>query len=215
MRVAFWLLAFGVIAWAVGAGPAVAGAPQVQGARFGSKIAFHGWSTTSRFVAYTRTRFLAPERRRGPPRVETQRMHRLVRDGVFEGFGTWVGGDVEGLAREHHYVITQAPRERPSRTVSRFHVGASVFDVEWVVGDKVGWVFRHGDEVLAQGTFETLYVDGAFELYPSPDGRQAVLLGRLDAGWVVDTGIFPVPLTRAGSSTRTDPAKGAPPHARE
>ena len=165
--------------------------------RYGSTLTFHGWSANSRFVAYTRVRHQADPHAPDGERREVQRMHRQVRRGVFVGFGSWVGGEVEALAQEHGYAAVKAPRERISDDLTRFRVGDAVFDVAWRVGDRVGWELRRGDTVLGAGAFDTPYLAGEFTLFPSPDGEQALLVARLDAGWVIDTAVFPVPLGAA------------------
>jgi len=152
----------------------------------GSRLEFHGWSRNGRFLAYTR-------RRIGRTRPD-QRMHRLVEAGRFAGFGTMVGGDVETFAREHRYVVVDAPRRRTSESTIVYRLGDATYTLELRVGRAQTWRLVRGDQVLAEHAFDRIYVGFDAELYPSPDERQAVLVMHLDTGWEIDAAIFPLAL---------------------
>jgi len=152
----------------------------------GSRLTFLGWSPDSRLVAYTRER--------GGRAATTQRMHRFVRDGAFAGFGRMVGGDVGAYAREHGYVASPAARRSETARRWQMQVGERLFTLAFEIGREVRWTFGEGERVLARHTFDRIYIGFEPELYPSPDGRQGVLVMHLDTGWQIDAAIFPVPL---------------------
>jgi len=186
-------------------GGAVVAAPDGAPA-LGSRLEVHGWSSDSRFIAYTRVR-VRPDtrRRRAPPIRSEQRMHREVRDGAFGAFGSHVGRDVFGLALAEEYVAEAAPRVEHGRTGWRFTVGSRTFSLDLRVGDGLGWSLSLGDDVLAQHDFSQIYIAIEPALYPSPNGAQAVLVMHLDTGWLVDAAIYPVSLV----PWRPPEAKGA------
>lgn len=152
----------------------------------GSRLEFHGWSRDSRWVAYTR-------RALGRTGKE-QRMHRLVVDGAFAGFGSEVGGDVQRFALAHNYVSAPAPQRRVDPMTFEFGVGERTFTLVIEPGTQLGWRLSRDGRTLAKHTFDSLYVDFAVELYPAPDAAQAILVMHLDTGWQVDAAVFPVPL---------------------
>lgn len=181
--------------------PAHATAAPPAGARYGSRLEFLGWSPSSRYVAYTRTRHRPRRGQHAKPIDEVQRVHRQVLEGAFAGFGESAGGDVQGYAALHHYVVDPAPRERTSPTTTVFRAGDREYRLELAVGNKVGWVLSRGDTVLVRQTFDTIYLDFDAELFLAPDLTQAVLVMHLDAGWVVDAAIYPLRLVPAAKST--------------
>lgn len=172
--------------------------------RRGSEIVFHGWSRDSKYVAYTRHRFIAR-----PQQVERQRMHRQVRGGAFTGFGTKVGGDVELHARQSGYIVTPLPWRRTSETELELRLGERVLHLELDVGRNHGWRLRDGERVLANHRFDRIYVGFRAELYPSPDGRQAIVVMHLDSGWDIDAAAWPVELAPPkdlAGALQSDPA---------
>ncbi|MCC6625690.1 MAG: hypothetical protein IT385_30930 [Deltaproteobacteria bacterium] len=150
-----------------------------------SRIVFHGWSPDSQLVAYTRERAT----RTGGA---LQRMHRFVRGGAFDGFGRMVGGDVATYARERGYVAHPAAQRREGPTRWHLRFAERVLTLDVVIGRQVSWVLSEAGRELARHTFDRIYLDFEPELYPSPDGSQAVLVMHLDTGWEVDAAIFPV-----------------------
>jgi hypothetical protein len=64
-----------------------------------------------------------------------------------------------------------------------------------------------GERLVAEHSFDRIYVSFDAELYPSPDGRQAVLVMHLDSGWEIDAAIYPVPLAAAVPHARVDGAR--------
>lgn len=159
--------------------------------RRGSEIVFHGWSRDSKYVAYTRHRFGAR-----PEHIERQRMHRQVLGGAFTGFGTMVGGDVELHAQRSNYVVAPLPWRRTSETALELRFGERVLHLELDVGRNHGWRLRDGERVIANHRFDRIYVGFRAELYPSPDGRQAIVVMHLDSGWDIDAAAWPIELTR-------------------
>lgn len=157
--------------------------------RRGSEIVFHGWSRDSKYVAYTRHRFIAR-----PEHIERQRMHRQVLGGAFTGFGTKVGGDVELHAQRSRYVVAPLPWRRTSETSLELRFGERLFHLELDVGRNHGWRLREGERIMAHHRFDRIYVGFRAELYPSPDGRQAIVVMHLDSGWDIDAAAWPVEL---------------------
>jgi len=153
----------------------------------GSALVFHGWSPDSRLIAYTRQR-LGRARR-------DQRMQRFVAHGRFTGFGAQVGGDVARRAQERGYVAIPAPRRRPSEDLIEFDQGQGTLELTLRVSRAQRWELRRQGVLLAEHTFDRIYVDFDAELFPAPDGSQAVLVMHLDTGWEVDAAIFPVSLS--------------------
>lgn len=180
-----------------GLGDGTAGVVPAQAApsRRGSALYFYGWSRDSRLIAYTRLRV-------GRTRPD-QRMQRYVEDGEFAGFGKMVGGDVERYARERGYVVVASESRRLSETSFEF---AGVGDVPLQLGLEVGraqsWVLTRGGKRLAEHTFDRIYVGFDAQLFPSPDGTQAVLVMHLDTGWEIDAAIFPVSLIERSTTQR-------------
>ena len=175
--------------------------------RRGSEIVFHGWSHDSKYVAYTRLRF-------GPKAtvLERQRMHRQVRGGDFTGFGKMVGGDVEGHARRSGYVATPLPWRRLSETALELVWGQRRLLLELDVGREHGWRLWHDRRLLASHRFDRIYVGFHAEMYPSPNGRQAIVVMHLESGWDVDAAAFPVDLSAlADESARLAPPPEPPP----
>ena len=158
----------------------------VSAAPRGSRLEFYGWSRDSRWVAYAR-------RALGRPGKD-QRMHRLVRDGAFGGFGREVGGDVQGFALAHHYVVAPAAQRRVDPLTFELAVGEASLTLKIEPGEKLGWRLVREGRTVASHTFDSLYVDFAVELYPAPDAAQGILVMHLDTGWQVDAAVFPVPL---------------------
>lgn len=197
-RVAVALSALALAVVASPHGVAAAAAP-----RYGSTLVFHGWSTDSRYVAYTRTRHRPPTRKGGAaPPAEVQRMHRQVLRGVFAGFGSQVGGDVAGWAKARGYRgADPVPRQRVSPRETAFLLpGPRELTLEVTVGDRIGWTLRDGDELIAEHVFDAIYVETDAELFVAPDRSQAVLVMHLSTGWVVDSAIYPVDLERADAA---------------
>jgi len=160
----------------------------------GSALHFYGWSRDSRLIAYTRQRV-------GRTRPD-QRMQRYVEAGEFAGFGKMVGGDVERYAHERGYVLVAAESRRLGETSFEF---TGIGDVPLKLGLEVGhaqsWVLTRGGEPLAKHTFDRIYVGFDAQLFPSPDGTQAVLVMHLDTGWEIDAAIFPLSLTAPQKAT--------------
>lgn len=176
--------------------------------RRGSEIVFHGWSRDSKYVAYTRHRFIAR-----PEQIERQRMHRQVLGGAFTGFGTKVGGDVELHAQRSGYVVTPLPWRRISETSLELRLGDRVLHLELDVGRNHGWRLRDGERILANHRFDRIYVGFRAEIYPSPDGRQAVVVMHLDSGWDIDAAAWPVELAppkNLAGTLPSDPARSSP-----
>lgn len=164
----------------------VAGAPAPTSER-GSTLHFHGWSPDSRLVAYTRSRAARTR--------PDQRMHRFVDDGRFTGFGRMVGRDVARYAVEHGYRAQPAPRRKIGEMAYEFALGRQTLTLHVEVAQAQRWRVMRGGHELARHRFDRIYVGFEIELYPSPDGRQAVLVMHLDTGWEIDAAIFPLPLT--------------------
>jgi hypothetical protein len=162
--------------------PALAAGPSQRG----SALVFHGWSRDSRLIAYTRARI-------GRTRPD-QRMHRFVAGGGFRGFGKMVGGDVAAYARAHDYVVQAAPRKKSGETRFEFALPGGGASLDVGVARAQTWRLERAGVVLAQHTFDRIYVGFEAELYPAPDGAQGVLVMHLDSGWEIDAAIFPVPL---------------------
>ena len=155
----------------------------------GSALYFFGWSRDSRLIAYTRQRV-------GRTRPD-QRMHRYVEGGEFAGFGKMVGGDVERYAQERNYVIKAATKRRLSESSFELDYGGKTYSLAIEVGRAQMWRFKLGETVVAEHAFDRIYVGFDVELFPSPDGTQAVIVMHLDTGWEIDAAIFPVLLTKA------------------
>lgn len=177
-----------------------------QVVRRGSEIIFHGWSRDSKYVAYTRHRFIAR-----PEHTERQRMHRQVLGGAFTGFGTKVGGDVELHAQRSGYVVTPLPWRRTSETTLELRFGERVLHLELDVGRNHGWRLRDGERIIANHRFDRIYVGFRAELYPSPDGRQAIVVMHLDSGWDIDAAAWPIELTSPKNLAGSLGAKPSPP----
>ncbi len=158
--------------------------------RRGSEIAFHGWSRNSKYVAYTRQRFATRT-----SAAEQQRMHRQVIDGEFTGFGTMVGGDVEAFAKRWRYDVTPLPWRRLSETTIELMSGPHRLLLELDVGREHGWRLWGEGQLLARHLFDRIYVGFRADVFPSPDGRQAIVVMHLDSGWDVDAAAFPVDLS--------------------
>lgn len=173
--------------------------------RRGSEIRFHGWSPESSFVAYTRVRH---SRARRPGPAEVKRLHRRVRDGRFDGFGSMVGGDVEAHARRRGYVVIALPQRRLSDTLVELVDGERSFRLELDVGRDHGWRLREGDALIAEHRFDRIYVGFEAELFVSPDRSQGLLVMHLDTGWEVDAAAYPVDIWVP--PTRGEPAETAP-----
>jgi len=172
--------------------PAQTDAAYAAPSRRGSAISFYGWSRDSRVIAYTRQRV-------GRTRPD-QRMHRFVEAGAFTGFGKMVGGDVERYAQDRGYVVIAAPSRRLSETTFEFApVGGGPLVLDMQVGSAQSWRLTAGVKVLAEHTFDRIYVGFDAELFPSPDGAQAVLVMHLDTGWEIDAAIFPLVLNGASN----------------
>lgn len=176
------------VAGAVPQGPGVPGLVNVRSTR-GSELRFFGWSRDSRLIAYTRQRI-------GRARPD-QRMHRFVEDGSFAGFGKMVGGDVARYAQERGYVARALPVSRPSESRFSWTLDGDPLVLSVEVGQGQTWRLVRGDLLLAEHTFDRIYVDLDVALYPAPDATQAVLVMHLDTGWEVDAAIFPVSLVHA------------------
>lgn len=167
-----------------------AGSRGLEPKRRGSEIRFFGWSPDSKYVAYLRLKF---PRRGGQP--ELQRMHRQVLGGEFTGFGTMVGGDVESHARRAHYVATPLPWRRISENRLELALADRLLYFDLDVGREHGWRLTHEGRVLASHRFDRIYVGFQAEVYPSPDGRQAIIVMHLDSGWDIDAAAYPVDLS--------------------
>ncbi len=115
-----------------------------------------------------------------------------MRRGAFHGYGSESGGDVEGFARDKGYVATCLPSRKVGEDRVVFGEGDDEVVLDIVTGRHLGWRLSRGDKVLATHTFQDIYVDVEADLYPSPDGRQAILVMHLDKGWVVDAAVYPV-----------------------
>lgn len=176
--------------------------------RRGSEIVFHGWSRDSKYVAYTRHRFIVR-----PEHIERQRMHRQVLGGAFTGFGTKVGGDVELHAQRSGYVVAPLPWRRTSETALELRFGERLLHLEMDVGRNHGWRLREGERIIANHRFDRIYVGFRAELYPSPDGRQAIVVMHLDSGWDIDAAAWPVELAHPkdlAGTAESDPSRQSP-----
>lgn len=151
-----------------------------------STITFYGWSKDSRWVAYTRFR--------GGRQRPDEPMHRLVEGGTFRGFGEHVGGDVAAYAARRGYVLRTMAKEVLDPSRIRFRDGALALVVTFEVGKAIGWRLTRDGVELARHAFDRPYLAFDVDVFPSPDGRQAVLVMALDTGWEVDAAAFPVPL---------------------
>jgi hypothetical protein len=167
----------------------------------GARLVFHGWSPDSQWIAYSR--FHPPSPRDAEASAREQRMHRRVRDGRFDGFGKMVGGDVAAFAAERAYRAEPLPRrvEGPRRFV--FGAGAVELTLTIEVGRGLGFSLADGGRVIYRHTFDRLYVRFDPELYPSPDGQQALLVFHLDSGWDIDAAVFPLRLRASIPAART------------
>lgn len=150
----------------------------------GSALYFFGWSRDSRLIAYTRQRV-------GRTRPD-QRMHRYVEGGEFTGFGKMVGGDVERYAQERSYVIKGVTKRRISETRFELDFADKTYTLAIEVGKAQLWRLKVGDTVIGEHAFDRIYVGFDVDLFPSPDGTQAVIVMHLDTGWEIDAAIFPV-----------------------
>jgi len=174
--------------------------PPAEEGRETQRLAFHGWSPDSRYIAYSR--YHPPGKRPEGAGDEApdadgwtvQRMHRKVSDGDLKGFGRMVGKDVAAHAAAAGYVVRPMPREA-GEGVFRF-AGDPPMTLEIEVGRQLGFRVQRGARTLFRHAFDRLYV--AFEpaIYPSPNGCQALLVFHLDTGWEVDAAIFTFPLVR-------------------
>lgn|GEM_PF-1982046 len=193
-------------------GPSVAAPPQPasSGARFGSRVVFHGWSKSSDYVAYTRIRHRPGDGPRAKPIDQVQRMHRRIEGGELAGFGKMVGGDVESWALQHDYVVDPAPQTRTDGRTVLFRVAGREYVLKLLVGRRVGWELRAGDQLLRRHYFDSIYLDFTAELYVAPNARQAALIMHLDAGWVVDAALYPVGLLPPKRSVTDDEAPHEP-----
>ncbi len=126
-------------------------------------------------------------------------MHRFVEDGRFTGFGRMVGGDVARYALDHGYVATPAPRRKVGEMAFEIGLGAEILTLRVGLGRAQTWRLTRGETTYAEHAFDRIYVGFDVELYPSPDGRQAVLVMHLDTGWEIDAAIFPVSLVPDGA----------------
>jgi hypothetical protein len=165
-----------------------------------ARLTFHGWSPDSRWIAYTR-HFRArrlPDGTDEPARE--QRLHRRVRDGRLAGFGSQVGRDVAAHAAARGYVA--APLAKVAEGPHAFAFGAGAFSLHIDIGRTLGFTLYEGGARLFRHTFDRLYVGFEPELYPSPDGRQAILVFHLDSGWETDAAIFPLRLSPADGGVR-------------
>jgi len=195
--VAAWGIALALASVGASAQGTAEAAPPARG----SSLTFHGWSADSRLIAYTRTRIGrgAKPRRQGAGHENEQRMHRFVGDGRFAGFGRMVGGDVARYALENGYVATPAPRRQVGEMAFELGLGAEILTLRIGLGRAQTWRLTRGETMLAEHTFDRIYVGFDVELYPSPDGEQAVLVMHLDTGWEIDAAIFPVSLLADGA----------------
>jgi hypothetical protein len=175
-----------LFALAVLGGP---GAARAEMPRRASTITVHGWSTDSRWVAYTRFR--------GGRERPDERMHRRVEGGAFRGFGEHVGGDVAAYATRRGYVVRTMTKEVLDASRIRFRDGAREFVVTFAVGKAIGWRLTRDGVALAHHAFDRPYLAFDVDAFPSPDGRQALLVMALDTGWEVDAAAFPVALGAA------------------
>lgn len=162
------------------------GAARAEMPRRTSSITFHGWSKDSRWVAYTRFR--------GGRARPDERMHRLVEGGAFTGFGEHVGGDVAAYAARRGYVLRTMQKEVLDTERVRFRDGALELVVTFEVGKAVGWRLSQGGVEVARHAFDRPYLAFDVDAFPSPDGRQAILVMALDTGWEIDAAAYPVAL---------------------
>lgn len=183
-----WLLV-----WALGValgGPTGAPGPaRAEMPRRTSAITFHGWSKDSLWVAYTRDRS-----GRGRP---DERMHRRVQHGAFTGFGEHVGGDVAAYAARRGYVVRSMNKEFVGSDRVQFRDGELAFVVVFEIGKDVGFRVIQNDGVCAAHAFDRPYLAFDVDAFPSPDGRQALLVMGLDTGWEIDAAAFPISLVAA------------------
>lgn len=199
-RVAVWGIALAL----AGVGASTQGTAEAAPPARGSSLTFHGWSADSRLIAYTRTRSgrgSRPRRDKDAGRGE-QRMHRFVEGGRFAGFGRMVGGDVARYALENGYVATPAPHRRVAEMAFELSLGVEILALKIGLGRAQTWRLTRAGVILAEHTFDRIYVGFDVELYPSPDGKQAVLVMHLDTGWEIDAAIFPVSLVADGTTRR-------------
>lgn len=161
----------------------------------GSRIAFHGWSPDSRYVAYTRIRNRPPPKRGGKPVVDRQRRHRRIVDGDFAGFGSASGGNVSKHARTKGYLVRAFPARSLTDHTIAFDAGDRLLTMAVSAEDEhIAWSLRDRDIEIARHFFDALYVSVEVDLYPAPDGTQGVVIMHLDTGWVTDAAIYPVRL---------------------
>jgi hypothetical protein len=175
--------------------------PAAEADRETQRLAFHGWSPDSRYIAYTR--YHPPGRRpegAGDDSPDAdgwtlQRMHRKVSDGDLKGFGRMVGKDVAAHAAAAGYVVRPMPREAVGEGVFHF-AGDPPMTLEIEVGRQLGFHVKRGARTIFRHVFDRLYVAFEPSIYPSPNGCQALLVFHLDTGWEVDAAIFTFPLVR-------------------
>jgi len=173
------------------AGPLQAHAADSELAGEASRLVFHGWSTDSKWVAYTRLYPAVEHPGRDPKPAREQRMHRRIRKGHFKGFGKMVGGDVEAFAAKRGYDPKACERTEVSPRRFSFACPTGVFALEVHIGRTLGFSVERDGALVFRHTFDRLYVGFDPALYPSPDGRQAFLTFHLDSGWDVDAAVFP------------------------
>lgn len=173
--------------------PHAAAAPPATADIADARLTFHGWSPDSRWIAYTR-HFRArplPDGTLAPARE--QRLHRRVRQGRLAGFGSQVGRDVATHAEARGYIVE--PLARTVEGPHAFAFGGDAFALHIDIGRTLGFTLFQRGTRLFRHTFDRLYVGFEPELYPSPDGRQAILVFHLDSGWETDAAIFPLKLS--------------------
>lgn len=183
-----------------GAAPAGAG-PEPKFARVGTFVTFHGWSANSLYVAYTRTTEFRRKGRSKRRRHTKKRLHRKIVGGEHAGFGSRVGRDVERFARLNRYAVDAWPARAVAGgtyvfepAFNRTRTLANSLRLTIDVDKDVGWALVTDGGPLIQRSFDAIYVNVSATLYPSPDGRQAILVMLLDTGWSQDAAVYPVSL---------------------
>lgn len=206
----FWRRAL----WLVGTllmGALLVGANGDAATPWGTKLAFHGWAPSGRYVAYTRTRTKRPARGTRKPATTVRHAHKRVEDGEMRMTGARFGKDAGRFARRHGYIQDPVKPRVVGPYIREFVAPEGTYTFQLHVTQELRWELSLNGTVLMEQPFDTLYVDIDVALFPSPDRRHVALVLHLDTGWIVDGGFYVTGLPEQARARWQETALVGPP----
>lgn len=163
--------------------------------RLGTRIVFHGWSPDGERLAYTRYERRPPRRRGRAVKERVRMLHRKVEQGRFAKVLRTRGIDDLAVWAQRNGFVTEPIEVTPLDERRYWFIAPEgVYELALAVGEVLAWELRFDGAVLHRHEFDTVYVGWTPALYLAPDRGHVAVVMQLDAGWVVDAGIWPIAL---------------------